>query len=102
MDHLRAESLVTGGVFVRSTSPVGYHIAMRFRLGVALGFAVGYYLGARAGRDRYEQLRRGLEKARDSQLLEKARAAVELGVERVRSEPSIDITAAVMEELATS
>jgi hypothetical protein len=102
MDHLRAESLVTGGVFVRSTSPVGYHIAMRFRLGVALGFAVGYYLGARAGRERYEQLRRGLEKARDSQLLEKARAAVELGVERVRSEPSIDITAAVMEELATS
>jgi hypothetical protein len=75
---------------------------MRFRLGVALGFAVGYYLGARAGRERYEQLRRGLEKARDSQLLEKARAAVELGVERVRSEPSIDITAAVMEELATS
>jgi hypothetical protein len=30
---------------------------MRFRLGFALGFGAGYVLGAKAGRNRYEQIR---------------------------------------------
>jgi len=29
---------------------------MRFRLGLVLGFAVGYILGAKAGRERYDQI----------------------------------------------
>jgi len=29
---------------------------MRFRLGLLLGFALGYILGAKAGRERYEQI----------------------------------------------
>lgn len=28
----------------------------KFRLGVIIGFGAGYYLGAKAGRERYEQL----------------------------------------------
>lgn len=90
-----------GGI-VQRAHPVGYHSVMRFRIGVAVGFALGYYLGARAGRERYEQIRRGMAKARESTVVQKARAAVELGMERVRSEPTIDITATVVEELATS
>jgi hypothetical protein len=35
---------------------------MRYRLTFVLGLAVGYVLGARAGRERYEQLRRGAER----------------------------------------
>ena len=31
---------------------------MRFRLGVIMGFGAGYVLGSRAGRERYEQIRR--------------------------------------------
>jgi len=31
---------------------------MRFRLGVITGFGAGYVLGSRAGRERYEQIRR--------------------------------------------
>ncbi|HEY7704232.1 MAG TPA: YtxH domain-containing protein [Acidimicrobiia bacterium] len=31
---------------------------MRFRTGVLLGAAVGYVMGARAGRERYEQIKR--------------------------------------------
>ncbi|MBV8949924.1 MAG: YtxH domain-containing protein [Actinobacteria bacterium] len=81
---------------------VDYHSVMKFRLGVAVGFAFGYYFGARAGRERYEKMRQAIAKARDSGALQKARAAVELGVERVRREPTIDITASVVEELATS
>jgi len=66
----------------------GKQSAMRFRLGVVVGFAGGYYLGAMAGRERYEQINRLIEKAKRSdtfdELSGKARAAVDLGVERAR------------------
>lgn len=35
---------------------------MRYRLTFVVGLAVGYVLGARAGRERYEQIRRGAER----------------------------------------
>jgi hypothetical protein len=35
---------------------------MRFKIGLAIGFGAGYYLGAKAGRQRYEQLHRWLQK----------------------------------------
>jgi hypothetical protein len=58
---------------------------MRFRLGLVVGFGAGYYLGARAGHARYEQLRRLIGRTP----LVKVQAAVELGRERLRigSEP---------------
>ena len=61
-----------------------YNRAMRFRVGLLAGLAVGYYLGTKAGRERYEQIRRWLDDARQSPPVEKAQAAVELGLERVR------------------
>ena len=61
---------------------------MRFRLGLGIGFGAGYYLGAKAGRQRYEQLNRWIEKTRQSEayenVTEKAKAVVDLGVERAR------------------
>jgi hypothetical protein len=63
---------------------------MRFRIGLVIGFGVGYYLGARAGRARYEQMRRRLERLRDSRVFERMQAAVELGVERLRPEDEPD------------
>jgi hypothetical protein len=57
---------------------------MRFRAGLIVGFAAGYYLGAKAGRERYEQLRRIVERVGP---VRKVRAAVELGRERLRGEP---------------
>lgn len=35
---------------------------MRYRLTFIIGAAVGYVLGARAGRERYEQLRKGAQR----------------------------------------
>ena len=63
---------------------------MKFRIGLVFGFGLGYYLGARAGRARYEQMRRRLERLRDSRLFERMQAAVELGVERLRPEDAPD------------
>jgi len=55
---------------------------MKFRNGAVLGFAVGYYFGAKAGRERYEQLRKMLDTLGPQ--VTKVRAAVELGVERLK------------------
>ncbi|MEY2420866.1 MAG: hypothetical protein QOI95_933 [Acidimicrobiaceae bacterium] len=79
---------------------------MRFKLGLIIGLGVGYYFGAKAGRARYEQLRVWIAKAKESDLLEtaadKAKAVVDLGVERARDlvdrsdeEPSAIIDLAV-------
>ena len=45
---------------------------MGFRIGFLSGFSAGYYLGARAGRPRYEQINRTLSKARRSPVMETA------------------------------
>ena len=61
---------------------------MRFRLGLVVGLAIGYYFGARAGRSRYMQMERWLQKARESDVAEaaaeKAKAVIDLTVERAR------------------
>ncbi len=40
---------------------------MRFRTGVLVGLAVGYYYGAKAGRERYQQIDVYLERIRSSE-----------------------------------
>lgn len=58
-------------------------------MGMVTGFAGGYYLGAKAGRQRYDQINRSLAKLRRSDTFEtaaeKAKTAVEEGVEKARS-----------------
>jgi hypothetical protein len=61
---------------------------VRFRAGLIIGFGVGYVLGAKAGRERYEQIREAFGKAMQTepvqQLTEKGRAVVDLGAERTK------------------
>ena len=63
-------------------------MGMRFRAGLAIGFGAGYYLGAKAGRERYEQINRWLERVKANETYgtaaEKAKAVVDLGVERAK------------------
>jgi hypothetical protein len=59
------------------------------------GLAVGYYLGARAGRERYEQIRGVLDDLQINRAVEKGRALVELAVVRVQ-EARGDRTATVL------
>ncbi|MDQ3385911.1 MAG: hypothetical protein M3503_07905 [Actinomycetota bacterium] len=61
---------------------------MRMRLGLVVGFGAGYYLGAKAGHERYDDINRFVDKVKRSEAYEtathKAKAAVDLGVERAR------------------
>ncbi len=62
---------------------------MRFRLGMVTGFAAGYYMGAKAGRQRYEQINRQLARLKRSeafeQAVDQAKTVVEEGVDKARS-----------------
>ncbi|HEY5686612.1 MAG TPA: YtxH domain-containing protein [Acidimicrobiia bacterium] len=55
---------------------------MRFRAGLIAGFAAGYVLGTRAGRERYEQIKRVTGKARThpavAQVVEQMTAVADL------------------------
>lgn len=61
---------------------------MRFKAGMVVGFGAGYYLGTRAGRERYVQINAMLRKVRRSDTYEtaseKASAAIDLTVERTK------------------
>ncbi len=55
---------------------------MKFRTGVVIGIGVGYVLGARAGRERYEQIKQTAKKAKNhpavGQLVDQAVGVVDL------------------------
>jgi hypothetical protein len=59
---------------------------MRFRTGVLVGLAVGYYYGAKAGRERYQQIDDYLERIRGSEayhdLVERLSALADAGIEQ--------------------
>jgi hypothetical protein len=61
---------------------------MRMKFAFGVGFGLGYYLGAMAGRERYQQINRVARKIKNSEAFhaaeEKAKAAVDLGVERAK------------------
>ena len=62
---------------------------MRFKFGLLLGFAVGYLMGTKAGRYRYDQIMKVLNKMGQSEPATRARAqatkVVEEATQRFRS-----------------
>ena len=52
---------------------MGYNGIMSFKTGLLIGLAVGYYLGAKAGRERFEQIDRYIEPIRASDGYQQAR-----------------------------
>jgi hypothetical protein len=71
---------------------------------VVTGFAGGYYLGTRAGRERYEQINKALRRARGSETFEavadKTKAVVEERVDAARDR--VDSARDTAEELIDS
>lgn len=65
-------------------SSIGYNDGMQRRTAFVAGLAVGYYFGARAGRERYEEIRAVLDDIPVARVMEKARALGELAVVRLQ------------------
>ncbi len=63
---------------------------MGFKTGALVGFAVGYYLGAQAGRERYEQINGWIDQVRSSDAVtaatERAKVYVDDDAEDVASD----------------
>ena len=76
----------------------GKKSAMRFKLGLGIGFGAGYYLGAKAGRARYEQIRQRAHQLRKSRPFEKLQAAIELGIERFRGSEETEVQLVLLDE----
>ena len=55
------------------------------KLSFIAGFGAGYVLGARAGRERYEQIRRGYNHAKDDPRLQSA-----AGMAQARADAAVD------------
>lgn len=50
---------------------------MRYRISFVTGFAVGFVVGARAGRERYEQIKKVARKAADNPAVQQAAGAAQ-------------------------
>ncbi len=61
---------------------------MKFRTGAVVGFAIGYVLGAKAGRGRYEQIRKVASTIANNppvrQLLDESKALADQGTSKAR------------------
>jgi hypothetical protein len=82
---------------------------MRGRLGLMIGFGAGYVLGAKAGTERYEQLRRLYDNLLASPAFQeasgKARGAVGSGLDQARgaaSEGASKVTGVIRERRSDS
>ena len=66
---------------------------MRFTAGLVVGLAVGYYLGSKAGRERYEQIEEWLDRVRGTDTYRDVISRLEQLYEqgRLGSEPMLDL-----------
>lgn len=58
---------------------------MKFRNGLVIGLAIGYVLGARAGRERYEQLARAFARLRENERVQAALSTTEKATRKPRA-----------------
>jgi len=57
---------------------------MKFRTGLIIGLGVGFVLGAKAGRERYDQMMSTLESVRGNETVQRATAVADRSTVKVR------------------
>jgi hypothetical protein len=57
---------------------------MKFRTGLVVGLGVGFVLGARAGRERYDQMKAALDSVRGNETVQRAAAVADRSTIKVR------------------
>ncbi|WP_433254397.1 YtxH domain-containing protein [Streptosporangium sp. CA-135522] len=72
---------------------------MRYRLMFGVGLAVGYILGSRAGRERYEEIKRLAQRVSDSPAVQEAAGLVGARVSKVTDVAKTKVTHAAKNRL---
>ncbi|MFB7633001.1 YtxH domain-containing protein [Streptomyces sp. NPDC056149] len=72
---------------------------MRYRLTFVAGLAVGYVLGTRSGRERYEQLRKGAQRIAQNPAVRNTAEAAALGGRQVASKAFATVSEKVGDRL---
>ncbi|MFK0290845.1 YtxH domain-containing protein [Streptomyces sp. NPDC090442] len=75
---------------------------MRYRLTFVAGLAVGYVLGTRSGRERYEQLRKGAQRIAQNPAVRNTAEAAALGGRQVASKAFATVSEKVGDRLPGS
>jgi len=57
---------------------------MKFRTGLAVGLGIGFVLGARAGRERYDQLKGAYDSVRSNEKIRKVTSTADRSTAKVR------------------
>ncbi len=57
---------------------------MKFRTGLIVGLGVGFVLGSRAGRERYDQMKAALDAVRSNETVQRATAVADRSTVKVR------------------
>jgi hypothetical protein len=57
---------------------------MKFRTGIAIGLGVGFVLGARAGRERYDQLKSAYDAVRTNKTVRRVTSTADRSTAKVR------------------
>ncbi|MEW1659777.1 MULTISPECIES: YtxH domain-containing protein [unclassified Streptomyces] len=72
---------------------------MRYRLTFVAGLAVGYVLGTRAGRERYEQLRKGVQRIAQNPAVRNTAESAALGGRQVATKAFVVVSERVGDRL---
>ena len=57
---------------------------MKFRTGLVVGLGIGFVLGARAGRERYDQLKNAYDSVRSNETVQKVTSTADRSTAKVR------------------
>jgi hypothetical protein len=81
----RSSEIVSDDVPQSVGTEMWHNLTMKFRIGLITGLIIGFLLGARAGRERYDQLVAAYNKIRSNELVRRTTDLAEQSTRKTRA-----------------